>query len=172
MAMDPAWVIDRLESNASVFQGQVRLVRSPQAIWKPAEDEWSILEVVNHLAEEETDDFRARLGQLLEDPGKDWPPIDPETSVVKNQFNTRDLRESLHRFTRERARSVDWLRKLPQTNWQLSLTHPKAGVLRAGDLLCSWLAHDLIHIRQINTLHYEYHVATSPEFSTAYGGNW
>ena len=57
-----------------------------QAMWKPAEDEWSILEVVNHLAEEETDDFRVRLGQLLEDPRKAWPPIDPETSVVKNQL--------------------------------------------------------------------------------------
>ena len=61
---------------------------------------------------------------------------------------------------------MDWLRKLPQINWQLARTDPKAGVLRAGDLLCSWLAHDLIHIRQINTLHYEYHASTSPEFST------
>jgi hypothetical protein len=79
--MDPAWVIDRLESNASVFQGQLRLVRSPQAMWKPASDEWSILEVVNHLAEEETDDFRLRLRFLIEDPTREWPAIDPERSV-------------------------------------------------------------------------------------------
>jgi hypothetical protein len=172
MAMDPAWVIDRLESNVSVFQGQVRLVRSVQATWKPAPDEWSILEVVNHLAEEEIDDFRTRLRLLLEDPNKEWPNIDPERSVVENRFNSRDLQGSLHRFSRERARSVEWLRTLSQANWHLAHNHSKFGSLRAGDLLCSWLAHDLIHIRQINTLHYEYQANTSPEFSAAYGGNW
>lgn len=172
MALDPAWVIDRLESNVSVFQGQLRLVRSVQAMWRPGPDEWSLVEVVNHLAEEETDDFRMRLRLLLEDPKREWPNIDPERSVVENRFNARDLHESFHRFTRERARSVEWLRTLPPVNWQLAHNHPKLGALRAGDLLCSWLAHDLIHIRQINTLHYEYQAITSPEFSAAYGGNW
>jgi hypothetical protein len=170
--MDPAWVIDRLESNVSVFQGQLRLVRSTQATWKPAADEWSIVEVVNHLAEEESDDFRMRLRLLLEDPNKEWPDIDPERSVAENRFNSRDLQESLHRFTRERSRSVEWLKTLPQVNWHAAHNHPKLGSLRAGDLLCSWLAHDLIHIRQINRLHYEYQAITSPEFSAAYGGNW
>ena len=123
MAMDPAWVIDRLESNASVFQGLVRLVRSPQAIWKPSADKWSMLEVMNHLGDEETDDFWIRLRLVLEDAARQWPPI------VENQFNKLDL-------------------------------------------LCSWLLHDLIHIRQINRLHYEYHANMSPEFSGAYGGTW
>jgi hypothetical protein len=45
-------------------------------------------------------------------------------------------------------------------------------VIRAGDLLCSWLAHDFIHIRQINRLHYEYEANTCTDFSTAYAGNW
>ena len=92
MAMDPAWVIDRLESNVSVFQGQLRLVRSPQAMWKPAPDEWSIVEVINHLVEEETDDFRMRLRFLLEDPAKEWPDIDPQRSVEERHFNSRAFR--------------------------------------------------------------------------------
>jgi hypothetical protein len=170
--MDPAWVIDRLESNAAVFQALLRLVRSPQAMWKPAPDKWSILEVINHVAQEETDDFRTRLRLLLEDPSKEWPPIDPERSVIENQINSRDLRESLNRFMRERSRSVEWLRVVPQPNWQASVQMPTTGTLKAGDLLCSWLTHDLIHIRQINRLHYEYHARTSPEFSSAYAGKW
>jgi hypothetical protein len=172
MAMDPAWVIDRLESNAAVLQAQLRLVRNSQAMWKPAPDKWSILEVINHVADEETDDFRMRLRLLLEDPSREWPPIDPERAAVEHKFNTRDLRESLHRFTRERARSVEWLRVLPQTNWHIAHHHSKLGNLRAGDLLCSWLAHDLIHIRQINRLHYEYQAYMSPEYSPAYGGKF
>jgi hypothetical protein len=44
--------------------------------------------------------------------------------------------------------------------------------MRAGDLAASWLAHDFIHIRQINRLHYEYLTAIKGEFSTDYAGKW
>jgi len=33
---------------------------------------------VNHLVDEEEGDFRLRLRSTLEDPARDWPPIDPE----------------------------------------------------------------------------------------------
>ena len=165
-------MIDRLESNAAVLQGQLRSVREAQATWKPATDKWSILEVINHLADEETEDFGMRLRLVLEDPAKEWPPLDPQRAVVERQYNMRDLRESLDRFVRERAKSVAWLRSLSQADWQIAYSHPRAGALKAGDLLCSWLAHDLIHIRQINRLHHEYLSSTAGEFSTAYAGNW
>jgi hypothetical protein len=172
MPVNFAWVIARLEANALVFQGLLRGVEKTQAMWKPATGKWSILEVINHVAEEESVDFRTRLRLVLEDPAKDWPPIDPERSVVEHDFNTRDLQESLDRFVHERRNSIDWLRGLSQIDWQVAHTGNRGGPLRAGDLLCSWLAHDLIHIRQINRLHYEYQAAITPEFSPAYAGNW
>ena len=170
--MDPAWVIERLECNAAVLEAQLRQVRQVQAIWKPAPNKWSILEVINHLADEEIDDFRMRLSLVLKDPTMEWPPIDPDRAAIERRYNDRELAESFERFIRARAQSVEWLRSLRQTNWQTAHQHPRAGSLKAGDLLSSWLAHDLIHIRQINRLHHEYLTATAGEFSTAYAGNW
>ena len=172
MPLNTAWVIDRMEANAFVFQGQVLGVRQTQATWKPSADKWSILEVINHVADEEVVDFRTRLQLILEDPAKDWPLIDPERAVVEQKFNQRHLQESLERFLLERKESIDWLKTLSQVDWQITHTGNAGGPLRAGDLLCSWLAHDLIHIRQINRLHYEYQAAMTPEFSSAYAGNW
>ncbi len=172
MPVNMSWVVGRLEANAFVFGGLLRGVESAQATWKPAAGKWSLLEVINHVAEEEAVDFRTRLRLVLEDPAKDWPPIDPERSAIENQFNTRHLQESLDRFARERKESIEWLRGLPQLDWQVAHTGNRGGPLRAGDLLCAWLAHDLIHIRQINRLHYEYLASITPEFSTAYAGNW
>ncbi len=172
MPLNTAWVIDRMEANALVFQAQLRGVDRTQATWRPAAGKWSILEVINHVAEEETVDFGTRLRLVLEDPAKDWPPIDPERSVLEQQFNQRDLQESLDRFVLERRKSVEWLRSLTQVHWLTTHTGNRGGPLTAGDLLCSWLAHDLIHIRQINRLHHDYQSANCPEFSTAYAGTW
>ncbi len=38
--------------------------------------------------------------------------------------------------------------------------------------MISWVAHDYIHVRQLNRLHREHLVASLPEHSPAYAGKW
>ncbi len=49
-----------------------------QARWKPDEKSWSVLEVLNHLVDEEVLDFRRHLDHLLHTPDAPWPEIDPQ----------------------------------------------------------------------------------------------
>ena len=42
----------------------------------------------------------------------------------------------------------------------------------AGDLLASWLAHDLLHVRQLARLHWQYLTAAAKPFQTDYAGPW
>ena len=65
-----------------MFAGLVSGLSLEQARWKPSLDKWSILEVVNHLYDEEREDFRQRLSLVLADPMQPWPPIDPRTWVT------------------------------------------------------------------------------------------
>ena len=58
-------IIERLRANVDVFDALTRGVSEEQARWKPTTDEWSILEVVNHLADEEVEDFRHRFDHPL-----------------------------------------------------------------------------------------------------------
>jgi hypothetical protein len=169
--MNLNYFIDRLSKNRGVFESLVRDVSVEQARWRPAPDEWSILEVVNHLFDEEREDFRRRLELVLADPTQPLPAIDPSGWVTSRSYNERDLDTSLNNFFAQREKSLAWLSQLTEPNWQNSHQRPN-GNLRAGDLLASWLAHDFLHIRQLSRLHWQYVGAMADPYQTAYGGLW
>ncbi len=143
-----------------------------QARWKPDAAQWSILEVMCHLADEELDDFRTRLDLTLHEPEAEWPRIDPQRWAAERRYNEGSLDEALARFLDRRAQTVAWLEGLAAPDWSRSHQHPRFGPISAGDLMISWVAHDHIHIRQLNRLHREYVVASLPEHSPAYAGKW
>jgi hypothetical protein len=172
MMLDLPRAIARLASNAEAFAALLAAVSDEQARWKPSAGKWSLLEVINHLADEEREDFRARLRSVLETPGAPWGKIDPEGWVVARGYATRSLDASLADFRTERQRSLNWLRTLRTPDWHAAYEHPTAGPIRAGDLLVSWQAHDLIHIRQMNRLHLEYLLTGAGDYSPEYAGPW
>ncbi len=162
--------ITQLSQQAQVFQSLVQHVSQEQAIWKPSAQEWSMLEVINHLADEEHEDFRTRFDLSLHKPSTPWPPIHPSAWVTERSYNTRDLAESLEQFSLERDKSLSWLKGLSNVNLEQIYHHPKVGPVRAADLMASWLAHDLLHIRQTTRLHYQY--LQHLNFKIDYAGDW
>ena len=170
--MNAPALITRLETHASVFQAILGRVRPEDAPWKPSPDKWSLLEVTAHLLDEEREDFRTRLDLTLHHPDADWPPIDPVGWVTARNYAARELPPTLQQFLEERLRSVAWLRGLGSPDWQSIHPHPAFGSMRAGDLLASWVAHDLLHIRQIARLHFQRVGTLAEPFGTGYAGEW
>ena len=169
--MNLSYFIDRLATNRGVFESLVENVGEEQAKWRPGPDKWSILEVVNHLYDEEREDFRQRLDFVLADPSRPFPKIDPRGWVISREYNERALNASLNSFLAEREKSLSWLSQLESPNWENSNEGPN-GVLSAGDLLASWLAHDFLHIRQLARLHWQYLATIADPHKTAYAGPW
>lgn len=170
--MQPDGLHERLRANAEVIAAQVAGVGAEQARWKPDATQWSVLEVMNHLADEEVEDFRTRLDLTLHRPEAEWPRIDPQRWAVERRYNEGSLGEALGRFLGRRAQSVVWLAGLEAPDWSRAHQHPRFGPISAGDLMISWIAHDHIHIRQLNRLQREYLVASLPEHSPTYAGTW
>ena len=170
--MDLPRLADRLGSNLEVFHSLLAHVDAEQAHWKPRPEKWSMVEVVCHLADEEREDFRRRVDLTLHRFGEPWPRIDPPAWAVERRYNERELSAALADFSSERGRSVEWLRRLATPDLDASYDHPSGIRISVGDLLVSWQAHDLIHIRQITRLHYEYLVAHAGEYSPDYAGDW
>lgn len=142
-------LIARLAVTPDTLDAMLRGLSAEDWRRRPAEGGWSILEVVNHLGDEEVEDFRARLSSTLEDPTREWPAMDPQGAVTARRYQERDPEESLRRFRDERAKSLAWLRGLAAPKWDNAKTHPRAPTLHAGDLLASWAAHDARHLAQI-----------------------
>jgi len=170
--MDLTFIIQRFSATDGVFEKLCEGVSDVKARWKPSPEKWSSLEVVNHLYDEEREDFRARTQFLLEKNSGPMSPIAPQKWVTARKYNERDFSESLQKFLAEREKSLDWLKNLNSPDWQGSYNHPRLGKMTAETMLASWLAHDFLHIRQINRLHWEYFAAQVPHINLAYAGNW
>ena len=63
--------------------------------------------------------------------------------------NERDFTDSLSKWLNEREQSIAWLKNLDAPDWKSTGLHPKLGPMFAELVLANWLAHDLLHIRQI-----------------------
>ena len=165
-------IIGRLRANAAAISALLSGVSAEQARWKPEPKKWSILEVVTHLADEEVEDFRIRVDGTLHQPELAWSPIDPEGWALERRYNEGRLSDVLDRFLASRSKSVAWLADLETPDWSSTHEHPRFGPIQAGDLLTSWVAHDHIHIRQINRLQREFLVTSVSAYSPQYAGRW
>jgi hypothetical protein len=170
--MDAASLIEKLAAGAGIVRAVTEGLAPEESRWKPPSQGWSIVEVVCHLADEEVEDFRTRLAHVLDQRPGAWPPIDPQGWARTRKYNDRSLGDCLPRFLDERRTSLAWLRSLKQPNWNLAYEHPRFGPIRAGDLLASWAAHDLLHARQIVKRRYEMVSVLGEPFSTRYAGEW
>jgi hypothetical protein len=164
----------RLRRNAVTFRSLLQGLEGLGQLveWAPETGKWSLLLVVNHLADEERDDFKVRLDHTLHKSGAAWPDIDPEGWVTSRHYAAQSFEESLQRFLAERERSVTWLEGLRSPDWTMTHDHARLGTLSAGDLMAAWVDHDHQHMRQIlNLLHGSLCVETAP-YETHYAGEW
>lgn len=169
--MESTRLIDQLIHNASRIRALVEGVSDEQARWKPDSQSWSILEVINHLYDEERLDFRVRLDIILYRPNEDFPPIDPGGWVTERSYNTRETAASLQNFLDERQRSLTWLTGLADPDWEISYTN-QYGSITAGDMFAAWVTHDTLHMRQLVELHHDWIVKLSQPYNGEYAGEW
>ncbi len=169
--MDFELLVQQMALNAGRIEQLAAGVNQEQARWKPDPDSWSILEVINHLVDEEREDFRTRLRLLLFEPGVEWPRIDPGGWVTERRYNERELGTSLQDYLDERQASLAWLRSLGNVDWETSVEAP-FGRFRTGDLLGAWTAHDLLHMRQLVELHWAHLNRLVAPYDPQYAGKW
>ena len=80
--MKTEYFYGRLAANGGAVAALAAGIDADQSRWKPSADAWSVLEVINHLADEELEDFRQRLDLTLHQPQAPWPAIDPGADVL------------------------------------------------------------------------------------------
>lgn len=160
-----------MASNAERIRRLVQDVSTEQARWKPDAESWSVLEVVKHLYDEEREDFRVRLDIILHRPDEAWPKIDPQGWVTARRYNDGDLVSDLDGFLREREASLAWLQTVAGADWEKTYT-AAFGPIKAGEMFAAWVAHDLLHLRQLVELQWAYLNRKLAGYSTRYAGEW
>lgn len=113
-------------------------------------DTWSPFDVVGHLIDGEERDWMARARIILaQEPGRRFEPFDRFRHLRVNRGRT--LGELLDRFEHLRARNLEELEDLRLNPDHLALKgeHPELGSVTLGQLLATWVTHDLGHLAQI-----------------------
>lgn len=165
-------MIASLKSFGETLPQLVSNVSAENAKWKPPSQNWSILEIVCHLVDEEVEDFRRRVQMTLEDPSQEWASINPEIWAVERKYNEQNLQEKVQAFVAERTKSIDWLEGLSGADWNKAYQHKHFGPMRAGDLLVAWTAHDQLHVRQIAKRKFELVRRDAGDYVADYAGDW
>ncbi len=169
--MDRSQIIAQLARHGEVFRAMLSGLPPEESTWKSAPEKWCALEIISHLYDEEREDFRARIRSTLETPKLPWPKIDPPTWVTERRYMEQDFEVILSKFLSERERSLEWLHSLTDAPWDNAYIHPKVGPVSCELLLTNWVAHDLLHIRQLGNLRYGY-LRANTTVPLDYAGTW
>ncbi|HEX8360584.1 MAG TPA: DinB family protein [Longimicrobium sp.] len=149
--------------NFDVAAGTAVLERTPHTLramlgglppaWTEATEgpeTWSPYDIVGHLIHGERTDWIVRAQLILaQGPQRRFTPFDRFAQFRESQGKSVD--ELLDEFARLRAESLSTLAGWRLTDAQLALEgeHPEFGPVTLGQLLATWVAHDLGHLAQV-----------------------
>jgi hypothetical protein len=111
---------------------------------------WSPFDVMGHLIHGEQTDWMPRVRRILSD--GDSRPFEPFDRLAQLTASAgKRLPDLLDEFARRRAANLDDLAALGLTDADLDRKgrHPALGPVTLGQLLATWVAHDLDHIVQV-----------------------
>ena len=165
-------IIQQLRDNADIIRALVHSLSDEQDQWKPDSETWSMKEVMEHFYNEERIDFRKHLKEMFSNPPQPWGDFNQDEYI-----SVENCQQALESFLVERDDSLAWLETIEAPSWDVTSQMsfgPNGDVLTlsAGDVLVSWVAHDFLHIRQINELLYAWHAQQVSPYSVQYAGGW
>ena len=142
--------LELLDSTPHILRGLMSELTEEDARWKPAEDRFSIAEVLAHLSHSEGHCYRKRLDRFLSEERPEFEPDDAQMHL--EVYKNADPEEAFAHFEDQRETSIDFLRGLPAEAGNRKALHRTAGEITLSQMLHEWALHDLGHIRQIAEL--------------------
>jgi len=120
------------------------------AMWtqRPAAKEWSAVEIVCHLRDEETEDFGARVRVVVEG-GARFEPIDPQKWAIDRKYGEASPADALAALRQRRAESLAFLAGVEPGRLVRIVDQPRLGPMSGLDLLAAWVTHDRLHVAQL-----------------------
>jgi hypothetical protein len=112
---------------------------------RPAPEEWSATECLQHLLDTETQAFVVRTESFLA--GRDLTAFDPDAAGSRPE-PTADPAVLAKRFAEARSRSLAVFDRVAPADLVRTARHSELGVVTLREMLNEWAAHDLMHTVQ------------------------
>jgi len=142
--MNRELLIQRLDSAPDRLLRLCAGLSPEDASRRPAEGEWSVVEVARHLVEGDRDTFLPRLYRML---AEDRPVF---VSRDRGRRDQSDLEALLVEFESARREAVKILRELDPAGWTREGVSPSRGPLTVEAYALGMADHDDEHLAQID----------------------
>ena len=142
--------VEILEQTPQTLRSLIGGLSDPWILTNEGPDTWSPYDVVGHLIHGEETDWIPRAKIILEHgEAHTFTPFDRFAFFEKSKGKTlNQLLETFARLRKENLKVLEEL-KLEPHHFELKGTHPEFGTVTLGQLLATWVVHDLDHIEQI-----------------------
>ncbi|MGB1253810.1 MAG: DinB family protein [Candidatus Promineifilaceae bacterium] len=126
------------------------LDNQPEALLRqrPAQQEWSILEVIGHLIEADRDAFRTRVERIAIGV-PEIVPVSPTAPIKEKEYRNWAYTTLMAAFKAQRKVSAEFIRSLKTDDLAKTANHTEYGTFTAGDFIAEWPYHDMEHLSQI-----------------------
>jgi hypothetical protein len=164
MPLSPAEAAPILRRTPAALDALLRDLPEPWIRGDRGPGTWSPFDIVGHLCHGERTDWIPRARRILEHgPAVPFEPFDRE--AMKTLDAGKPLAQVLDEFAALRAGNLEALEALRLREEDLAREglHPALGRVTLGQLLATWVAHDLDHLGQIaRTLAHRHRDAVGP----------
>ncbi len=118
---------------------------------RPPGEDWSMRDVVIHLADSELV-AAVRIRLLLAGDEPVLPIYDPDVWKRKLLYVFRDPEAAMSAFQQVRYGAAELLRECSPDAWERAGTHPQVGVVTVADLVARGADHVDEHVAQLQTV--------------------
>lgn len=160
--------MDRAQRLQEYKHGYARLraalANLPPEIWqyKPAAHEWSMHEIIMHLADSEAHSY-IRCRTILAEPGTTLMQFDEHQWSVVLQYANQDVNDALALIAIIRRVTGALLDTIPAALWSHHGIHSGHGSMTLDDWLATYTEHMAAHITQLETCYTVWRAANNVE---------
>lgn len=142
--------VEVLVRTPAVLRSMLKGLSDPWIYQNEGPDTWSPYDIVGHLIHGEDTDWIPRAKIIIEH-GESLPFTPFDRFAFFEKSKEKSLEELLDIFETKRNENLWELETLELTPEKFALrgTHPEFGPVTLGQLIATWVAHDLSHIYQI-----------------------
>ena len=153
--MSPDERKQRIERYGEAHQELVSaLERFPREMWdfRPAPDQWTIHEIIVHIADSEANSY-VRCRRFLAEPGSAILGYEESKWARELNYHSQSTDDALELFRWLRRTSYTLIRDLPESAWSNTAIHSESGLMTLDDWLSVYASHIPDHIEQMQAVH-------------------
>lgn len=117
-------LIEKYRTAFGEFEAALNVIPKEAWLFKPAPKEWSVHQVVVHLADSETNAY-LRARRLVAEPGQPLMAYDQDVWADKLDYHNQSTEDALELTRFVRKMTYDFIKNLPDGVWSNTAVHPE-----------------------------------------------